>query len=99
MDIDYDFSDVDQFFEIGWKELREEVEQVAKEAIQYARDTQRFNNWTYNLRHGHEFHVTRYASLDLWNNMFYAPYVEAKGYDVLTGAALYARSELRKRIG
>lgn len=99
MDIDYDFSDVDQYFEIGWKELREEVEQVAKEAIQYAVRYGEYKNWTWQLREGNEFHVTRYASLDLWNNMFYAPYVEAKGYDVLTGAALYARSELRKRIG
>lgn len=98
MDIEHDFSDVDKIFEIFWKEVREEVESVAKEAIKYAQDTQKFNNWTYQLRYGHEYHVTHYASLDMWNNMFYAPYVEAKGYDVLSGAALFARDELQRRF-
>lgn len=98
MVIDYDFSDVDAFFELGWKEVREEVESVAKEAIKYAVEKGEYKNWTYQLREGNEYHVGKYASLDLWNNMFYGPYVEAKGYDVLSGAVLFARSELQKRL-
>jgi len=98
MVIDYDFSDVDAFFELGWKEVREEVESVAKEAIKHAKEHGTYKDWTYQLREGNEYHVGEYASLDMWNNMFYAPYVEARKRNVLSDTALFARDELVKRF-
>ena len=74
MDVKFDFSDVDGFFEQGYAEVKAVEDKVGKEAVDYA-----VKNGSY-------------------KNPEYASFVESKGYEVLSGAALYAEKRLKEEI-
>ena len=66
MDVDFDFSDVDSFFNEGEWEVEKKMIDVGDETLK--------------------------------NEAEYASFVESKGFDVLSSAALYAEKRLKEEF-
>lgn len=96
MRVSYNFSDVEPEFDMYWEMLRNEVESVAKQTVEWIRNNKTYNNITYRLVKGYRYEVEEYGSLRLWNIMYYAPYIEAKGLGKMGQGALLAESMLKK---
>ena len=96
MDIEHDFSDVDAFFNEGNLELDSIIESVGSEAVDYAMDNGDYQNRTGELRKSNKVKVD--DGLILENTKEYASNVEARGFDVLSGAILYAHKRLEEEI-
>lgn len=97
MDMRSDFSDVEVFFQQGMEEAREVVRKVGEEAVAYAVANGDYQNRTGTLRASNRSEVDG-LDLHLANDAEYASFVESKGYDVLSGAALYAEKRLKEEI-
>lgn len=96
MDIEHDFSDVEAFFKQGYTELDSIIDSVGQEAVDYAKQNGSYQNRTGELRKSNVAKVDK--GLVLENSKEYASYVEAKGFDVLSGAILYAHKRLEEEI-
>ena len=96
MDIVADFSDVDNAFGDFEKEIRQEMEEAGKAAVAYAVENGDYTDKTGKLRASNSYEVEP-DGLILKNDAEYASYVEAKGFDVLSGAALEAERILRSK--
>ncbi len=96
MDIEYDFSDVEVFFSEGYTELDSIINSIGQEAVDYAKENGSYQDRTGELRKSNIAKVDE--GLVLENTQEYASYVEAKGFDVLTGAVLYAHKRLEEEI-
>lgn len=94
MGVKYDFSDIDDFLSDGEWEVEKAMIDVGDEVIRDAKEHHTYQNHTYNLERSNNFDVDE-SGLTLTNDAEYASYVEAKGYDVLSGAALKAESKLK----
>lgn len=68
---------------------------VGKDAIEVANETCPVR--TGRLRAGNKYKVNL-DGITFYNNVEYAAFVEAKGYRVLTPAALYAEKELQNKL-
>jgi hypothetical protein len=95
MVIDSDFSDVDQFFKDGELEVEKSVTSVGDAAVKDAKENHTYQNRTGNLEASNTYDVDK-DGLALENTADYASYVEAKGFDVLSGAALRAEKKLKE---
>ena len=101
--VDFDFSDVEGFFEQGESEVKEVEEKVGKEAVDYAVQHGNYTDRTGTLRKSNKYSVTD-EGLELKNDAAnpegynYASNVESKGYEVLSGAALFAEKRLKEEI-
>lgn len=94
MGVESDFSDVDKFFQDGKWEVEKKMIDVGDESVKFAEDHGTYQDHTLNLRTSNKFDVDE-NGLTLENTAEYASYVEAKGFDVLSGAALHAEKELK----
>ena len=94
MGVEADFSDVEQFLQDGKWEVEKKMIDVGDEAVKYAEEHGTYQDHTLNLRTSNKFDVDE-NGLTLENTAEYASYVEAKGFDVLIGAALHAEKELK----
>lgn len=94
MDITVDFSDVESFFNEGTSELKDKMNEVGEKAISYAQRTGDYTDQTGKLRKSGEYNVQE-DGLELINKAEYASFVESKGFNVLSQAALYAEKELQ----
>lgn len=97
MAVKFDFSDVDSFFEQGYTEVKAVEEKVGKEAVNYAIEHGSYQNRTGTLRKSNKYSVQD-DGLELRNEAEYASFVESKGYEVLTGAVLFAEKRLKEEI-
>lgn len=103
MDVDFDFSDVDAFFSKGEEEVIDKMIDVGDEAVRYAVDNGTYQDRTLTLRTSNDYDVDS-EGLTLVNDAkspkgyAYASNVESKGYDVLSGAALYAEKRLKEEF-
>lgn len=95
MDVESDFSDVEKYFEDGKWEVLKAMIDVGDAAVKDAEENGTFQDHTLNLRTSNEFDVND-DGLTLQNTAEYASYVEAKGFEVLSGAALRAEKKLRE---
>jgi len=95
MVIDSDFSDVDKFFEDGEREVEITMAKVGEEAVEDAKANHTYKNRTGNLEASNESETDK-DGLTLKNTADYASYVEAKGFDVLSGPALRAEKRLKE---
>ena len=101
--VDFDLSDVDGFFEQGESEVKKVEDKVGKEAVEYAVQHGSYQNRTGTLRKSNKYSVSD-EGLELKNDAKspegynYASNVESKGYEVLSGAALFAERRLREEI-
>lgn len=97
MAVKFDFSDVDSFFEQGYVGVKAVEEKVGKEAVDYAVKNGSYQNHTGTLRKSNKYSVQD-DGLELRNEAEYASFVESKGYEVLTGAAIYAEKRFKEEI-
>lgn len=95
MDVESDFTDVDQFFDdVEW-EVQKGMIDVGDEAVKDAKDNHTYQNRTGNLEKSNTFDVDK-DGLTLENTAEYASYVEAKGFVVLSDPALRAEKKLKE---
>lgn len=95
--IECDFSDVDNFFDEGvWEVEKMEID-IAEEAVRYAEEHGNYQDHTLTLRTSNDYDVDE-EGIELRNDADYASYVEAKGYDVLSSAALYAERRAKEEF-
>ena len=94
MGVEADFSDVEQFLQEGKWEVEKKMIDVGDESVKYAEEHGTYQDHTLNLRTSNKYDVDE-NGLTLENTAEYASYVEAKGFDVLSGAALHAEKELK----
>lgn len=92
-----DFSDEVPFFDEGMSEVKEVMKSVGEESVQYAKDNGDYKDHTKVLRNSNRHEVDE-SGLTLKNEADYASFVESKGFEVLTGAALHAEKRLREEI-
>lgn len=103
MDVDFDFSDVDSFFNEGEWEVEKKIIDVGDEAVKYAEEHGNYQDHTLTLRTSNKYDVDKYG-LTLYNDAEslkgyqYASNVESKGFDVLSGAALHAEKRLKEEF-
>ena len=95
MVIDSDFSDVDEFFDDIEREVQDGMIEVGESAIQDAKENHTYQNRTGNLEKSNTYDVDK-DGLTLENTADYASYVEAKGFEVLSGSALRAEKKLKE---
>lgn len=95
MDVESDFSDVEKYFEDGKWEVQKAMIDVGDAAVKDAEENGTYQDHTLNLRTSNEFDVDE-DGLALQNTAEYASYVETKGFEVLSGAALRAEKKLRE---
>lgn len=104
MGVKYDFSDVDEFFQKGMREVEQVEKARAQEAVDYAKQIGTYQDRTGTLRNSNKFEVDE-SGITLYNDAQspqghnYASNVESKGYNVLSGAALYLEKKLREDFG
>lgn len=105
--IKYEFSDVDGIIDDFIEQLDDTMLEVGQEAVEKARQEGNYRNRTGRLRSSNKAEVGRSKGksvLKLFNDAMspeghhYASDVEARGYTVLSSQALWADSELQKRI-
>lgn len=103
MNVDFDFSDVDSFFDEGEWEVEKKMIDEGDEAVKYAEEHGNYQDHTLTLRTSNKYDVDK-DGLTLYNDAAspkgynYASNVESKGYDVLSGAALYAEKQLKEEF-
>lgn len=97
MGVEFDFSDVDAFFQQGESEVVAKVSEIGEESIQYAKDNGTYKDRTDTLRQSNDSEAD-ITGLTLTNEAEYASFVEAKGFEVLSSAALYAEKRLKEEF-
>lgn len=103
MDVDFDFSDVEGFFDEGEWEVEKKMIDVGDEAVKYAEEHGDYQDHTLTLRTSNKYDVdegglTLYNDATAPNGYQYASNVESKGFDVLSGAALHAERRLKEEF-
>ena len=103
MSIDFDFSDVDSFFNDGEWEVEKKMIDIGDEAVRYAEENGDYKDHALTLRTSNDYDVDK-SGLTLKNKAaspkghHYASDVESKGYDVLSGAVLFAENKLKEEF-
>ena len=103
MDVSFDFSDVDTFFDKAESEVTGVMDEVGHEADQYDVAHGSYKNRTGTLRKSNR-HKAAKDGLLLYNDAaspkgyHYASNVESKGFEVRSGGALYAEKRLREEL-
>ena len=87
MDVGFDFSDVDSFFDEGEWEVEKKMIDEGDEAVKYAEEHGNYQDHTLTLRTSNKYDVDK-DGLTL----------KSKGFDVLSGAALYAEKRLKEEF-
>lgn len=97
MDVKFDDSDVEAFFREAEQEIVSKLKEIGEEAVQYAVDNGDYHNVTGNLRQSNKYEADK-KGLELYNEADYASDVEQRGYDVISGAILYAEKRLKEEF-
>lgn len=92
-----DFSDVDSWFDEETTRVLEKEREIGVEIVEYAKDNGNYQDHTGLLRKSNDCEVDEQGLL-LKNETEYASYVESKGFDVLSGAALNAEKKLKEEF-
>lgn len=98
MDVMSEFTGLGDFMDELEREVLDVMDSVGREAVDYAKEHGSYQNRTGKLRSSNKYEVDP-SGLTLINDAEYASNVEQKGYDVLSGAALYAEKRLREEFG
>lgn len=95
MDIKVEFDALTSLMEELEREIIDIMDSVGKEAVEYAVEHGSYQDRTGRLRSSNKYDVDE-SGLLLYNDAPYAQAVEQKGYEVLSGAALFAEKELKE---
>lgn len=91
----YDFTGVRKSFASFDAEVKLAMDSVGREAVDYAVENGDYHDVTGRLRRSNEYSVDG-AKLTISNSAPYAADVEARGNDVVGGAALYSEKRLKE---
>lgn len=91
----FDFSEADAFLRAIPGKVREVERRVGEMAVDYAREHGDYRDVTGRLRSSNRFKADD-SGLTVYNDAPYASDVEARGREVVSGAALYAEVLLGK---
>ena len=83
--------------EEGEWEVEKKMIDVGDEAVKYAEEHGDYQDHTLTLRTSNDYDVNK-DGLTLKNEAEYASFVESKGFDVLSSAALYAEKRLKEEF-
>lgn len=103
MGVEFDFSDVDSFFQDGKWEVQKKMIDIGDEGVRYAVENGDYQDHTLTLRTSNDFDVDD-EGIILKNEAKspeghnYASDVESKGYEVLSGAALYVEKRAKEEF-
>lgn len=97
MDVRFDDDDIEAFFREAENEVVSTLEDIGKEAVQYAVDNGTYHDVTGNLRRSNKYKANK-DGLMIYNDADYATNVEQKGYDVISGAILFAEKRLKEEF-
>ena len=97
MAVNFDFSDVDSWFDDEKSRVIAKERDIASESVEYAKKNGTYQDHTGTLRKSNESVVDEQGIL-LKNETFYASFVESKGFDVLSGAALHAEKRAKEEF-
>ena len=103
MGVKIDFSDVDSFFDKGMNDMQQTERKLAQDAVDYAKQMGTYKDVTGTLRNSNKFEVDE-SGVTLYNDaqspqgVNYASFVEAKGYEVLSQAALFLEKNLKEEF-
>lgn len=76
------------------KKVEEIFDTIGNDAVGYAREHGSYKDQTGNLRRNTHYHKDQ-NHLQVVNDMFYASFVEHRGYDVLSGAEDYVHEKYK----
>lgn len=93
--VEFDFSDVDDAFDLFNEEIKSVMTEAGKKGVSYAKEHGDYQDITGTLRKSNTYEVEM-DGLVLKNNTEYASYVEAKGFDVLGSAVLEVEKFLKE---
>ena len=101
--VEMDFSDVDGFLKDEEWKVQKKMIDVGEDAVRYAEEHGNYQDHTLTLRTSNKFDVdeeglTLYNDAESPQGYNYASDVESKGYEVLSGAALYAEKKLKEEF-
>lgn len=97
MDVKSEFTGVGSFMEELETEILGIINSVGRESVDYAVEHGSYQNRTGNLRRSNKYEADL-SGLTLINDASYASDVESRGYDVLSGAALFAEKRLKEEF-
>ncbi|WP_071146681.1 hypothetical protein [Bacteroides ihuae] len=97
MDVGFDFSDVDSFFQEEEARVLAKEHEIGEEAVQYAKEHGNYKDHTGHLRASNDYEVDK-EGLTLKNEAEYASFVESKKFDVLSSTALHAEKRLKEEF-
>lgn len=103
MGVDFDFSDVNSFLEEEMWRVQKKMIDIGDEGIEYAEEYGNYQDHTLTLRTSNDFDIddegillkNEAKSPEGYN---YASDVESKGYEVLSGAALYVEKRAKEEF-
>ena len=93
----YDFSDVGAFIDEVENVIDDRLSEVGEEAVAYAKEHGSYHDVTGNLRRSNKYSVEE-DGLRIYNDADYASNVEQRGYEVISGAALFAEKRLKEEF-
>ena len=97
MDVKVELSGLDDFLSELEKEILDTMREVGEEAVEYAKENGTYHDVTGNLRRSNDYKVSE-SGLTIYNTASYAESVEQRGYDVISGAALFAEKRLKEEF-
>lgn len=97
MAVNFDFSDVDSWFDDEKYRVLAKERDIASEAVEYAKKNGTYQDHTGTLRKSNDSEVDEQGIL-LKNETSYASFVESKGFDVLSSAALHAEKHAKEEF-
>lgn len=92
----YDFSDIDKFLRDIPKQVENVCKEVGEKAVDYAKEHGSYHDVTGHLRASNKYRADN-EGLVVYNEADYASDVESRGYEVTSGAALYAEQLLKEK--
>lgn len=95
--VDFDFSDIGEFFNEGESEVLSGMEEEGEAFVEDAKKTGSYTDRTGHLRASNGYEVDR-SGLTLKNEAEYASFVESKGFEVAGSAAIRTEKRLKDRF-
>lgn len=95
MGLNVDFSDIYEAIDGFKDEAKEKMREVGEDAVAYAIENGNYKDVTGRLRASNKYAVDD-NGLKIYNDAPYASSVEARGKEVISGAALFAEKRLKE---
>lgn len=92
----YNLTDLDNFLRDIPNNVENVCREVGEKTVDYAKEHGSYHDVTGHLRASNKYKADK-SGLEVYNDAEYASDVEARGYEVASGAALYAEQLLKER--